>query len=122
MFFTFWGLSVIKRRSAPSVAKDLLGRMFGWMLPSSSYGLALSKLNVLGIGPRLMRYRMRTKQIASLEEMIATARHNGVRLVACQMSMDVMGVTKEELLDGVEIGGVATYLEQAEHADTNLFI
>jgi len=122
MFFTFWGLSVIKRRNPPSVAKDLLGRMFGWMLPSSSHGLGLSKLNFLGIGPRLMRARMRAKQVASLEEMIETARRNGVRLIACQMSMDVMGVSAAELIDGIEIGGVATYLEQAEQADTNLFI
>ncbi len=122
LFFTFWGLSIIKKRRPPRIAKDLLGRMFGWMLPSSSHGLGLSKLNFFGLGPILMRYRMRAKQVASLEEMIEAAKQNGVHLVACQMSMDVMGVDASELIEGVTIGGVATYLERAEQADTNLFI
>ncbi len=122
LFFTFWGLSVIKKPGKVHTSKDLLGRMFGWMLPKSSKGLGLSKMHFAGIGPRMMRFRMKQKQVDSLESMIQNALAAGVRLVACQMSMDVMGVKREELLDGVEIGGVATYLAEASRARVNLFI
>ncbi len=122
MFFTFWGLNAIKKRKKPSVSKDLMGRMFGWMLPGSSLGLKLSKLNMLGMGTLMMRFRMKSLRIDSLESMIETAVRNGVKMIGCQMSMDVMGVKKEELLDNVEIGGVATYLQLAESANLNLFI
>lgn len=77
---------------------------------------------MLGIGPRLIRATMQKKNIASLEALMAQAKQNGVRLIACQMTMDVMGIKKEELIDGVEVGGVATYLDAAEDSDVNLFI
>ncbi len=122
IFFTFWGLNVIKKVKKPSVRKDFMGRAFGWMLPGSSFGLNLSKLGMLGFGKLLMRFRMRSKGISSLEEMIQNAINGGADLIACQMSMDVMGVDAAELIDGVKIGGVATYLDAAEQANLNLFI
>lgn len=122
MFFTFWGLNVIKKPQKPAVQKDILGRMFGWMLPSDSRHLSLSKLNMAGIGSRMMRMLMRRKRIDSLESLIKQAQENGVEMIACTMSMDVMGVKREELMDNVTLGGVATYLERAEEANVNLFI
>lgn len=122
LFFTFWGLSLLKKVKKPRVKKDLMGRMFGAMLPGSSYAMGLSKMNFGGAGARMMRGRMASKGIASLEDMLQSALDAGVRLVACQMSMDVMGVDAKEFIDGVEIGGVATFLERADHAGLNLFI
>ena len=122
IFFTFWGLNVIKKEHKPAVRKDIFGRMFSWMLPSDSRRLKLSKMSMLGIGDRMMRYIMRSKNIYSLEEMRRQALDNGVEFIACQMSMDMMGIVQEELLDGVTIGGVATYMERAEQANVNLFI
>ena len=122
MFFTFWGLNVIKKPQKPTVQKDIFGRMFGWMLPSDSRHLSLSKLNMAGIGSRMMRMLMRRKRIDSLESLIKQAQENGVEMIACTMSMDVMGVKQEELMDNVTLGGVATYLERAEEANVNLFI
>lgn len=122
MFFTFWGLNVIKKREKPSVSKDIFGKMFGWMLPSSSEQLSLSKMNMGGIGSKMMRMIMRKKRIDSLESLMDQAVKNGVEMIACTMSMDVMGVKREELMDNVTLGGVATYLERAEDANMNLFI
>ena len=122
LFFTFWGLSLLKRRERPAVRKDLMGRMFGWMLPSHPGRLALSKLDFLGAGRLMIKARMKAKGVDSLEALMASARKAGVRLVACQMTMDLMGIAREEMLDGVEIGGVATYLESAGQSDVNLFI
>lgn len=122
LFFTFWGLNVIKKQHAPTVQKDFFGRMFGAMLPSGSKHLALSKLNMWGMGSKMMRLIMKNKKIDSLEQLMQQAIANGVELIACTMSMDVMGVKKEELLDEVTLGGVATYLERTERANLNLFI
>lgn len=122
MFFTFWGLNVIKKRQKPAVSKDIFGRMFGWMMPSHSGRLRLSKMNMFGMGSRMMRMIMRRKRIDSLESLIQQACDNGVEMIACTMSMDVMGVRQEELLDNVVLGGVASYLERTEQANLNLFI
>lgn len=122
MFFTFWGLNVIKKRKKPAVAKDGFGKMFGWMLPSHSGRLKLSKMNMGGAGSRMMRFLMRKKHIDSLESLINQAVENGVEMIACTMSMDVMGIRREELMDPVTLGGVATYLERADEANVNLFI
>lgn len=122
MFFTFWGLNIIKKSQKPAVEKDIWGRMFSWMLPSDSKALKLSQMNMMGIGSKMMRFLMKKKKIDSLESLIAQAREQGVEFIACTMSMDVMGVKKEELLDDVTFGGVATYLERTEEANLNLFI
>lgn len=122
MFFSFWGLNVIKKERPGAVKKDAMGKMFGMMLPSGSRELSLSKMNMMGIGSRMMRKIMRDKRIDSLESLIEQAKANGVEFIACQMSMDVMGITREELIDGVNVGGVATYLERAEEANVNLFV
>ena len=122
IFFTFWGLNAIKKSDKPRVKNDIWGRMFGWMLPSDSTKLALSQMNMLGIGARMMRYLMKRKGVDSLETLRQQAIDNGVEFIACQMSMDVMGVKREELLDEVTVGGVATYMERAEQANVNLFI
>lgn len=122
IFFTFWGLNAIKKERKPAVKKDIFGRMFGWMLPSGSRKLKLSKMNMGGMGPKMMRHIMKRKNIESLETLRDMAIANGVEFIACQMSMDVMGVAKEELLDNVVIGGVATYMNRAEDSNVNLFI
>ena len=122
IFFTFWGLNVIKKLHKPNVEKDIFGKMFGMMLPSSSRKLKLSKMSMGGIGGKMMRYIMNRKGIDSLESLRQQALENGVEFIACQMSMDVMGVKQEELLDEVTIGGVATYMERADNANVNLFI
>lgn len=122
MFFTFWGLNVIKKQHKPTVTKDIFGKMFGWMLPTHSGKLKLSKMNMGGAGSWMMRLIMKRKRIDSLESLIQQAIDNGVEMIACTMSMDVMGVQKEELMDNVTLGGVASYLERAEKANVNLFI
>lgn len=122
LFFTFWGLNILRRREPVKVKKDLFEKMFGFMMPRGSLALPLSRMNFFGIGPWLIRYIMRRKNIDSLETFINSALQAGVKLVACQMTMDMMGIKKEELIDGVAIGGVAAYLGAAETADTNLFI
>ena len=122
IFFTFWGLNAIKKERKPVVQKDFFGKMFGRMLPSDSRKLKLSKLNMLGIGAKMMRHLMAKKGVDSLESLRQQALDNGVEFIACQMSMDVMGVKREELLDEVSIGGVATYMSRADEANVNLFI
>ena len=122
IFFTFWGLNVIKKRRKPHVEKDIFGRMFAWMLPSDSTCLHLSKMSMLGLGDRLMRHIMRRKNISQLEELMREAVYNGVELIACQMTMDMMGISRDELIDGVTVGGVATYMERAGNSGVNLFI
>lgn len=122
IFFTFWGLNVLKKVRKPAVKKDFFGKMFGMMLPSSSLKLKLSKMNMLGIGSRMMRHLMKSKGVDSLETLRANALAQGVEFIACQMSMDMMGIRREELLDEVTIGGVATYMERADNANVNLFV
>lgn len=122
IFFTFWGLNAIKKVHKPKVKKDIWGKMFGWMLPSDSTKLALSQMNMMGIGAKMMRFLMQKKGVDSLESLRQHAIDSGVEFIACQMSMDVMGVKREELLDEVTVGGVATYMDRAEQANVNLFI
>ncbi|MCI6211831.1 FAD-dependent oxidoreductase [Bacteroides heparinolyticus] len=122
IFFTFWGLNVLKKVQKPRVQKDFFGKMFGMMLPSSSLKLKLSQMNMFGIGSRMMRFLMKRKGVDSLESLRRQALMQGVEFIACQMSMDMMGIQREELLDEVTVGGVATYMERADKANVNLFI
>ncbi len=122
MFFTFWGLNILRKPEKVNVKKGFMDNMFGMMMPRGSKRLKLSKMNMMGMGGKMIRGVMKGKNISSLEELIESAIKSGVEVVACQMSMDVMGIKKEELLDGVKIGGVGYYLSEAEDANVNLFI
>jgi len=122
MFFTFWGLNVIRKPERQSVVKSKMGRMFDLMLPRSSRKLGLSRMNMMGMGPKMIRGLMKSNNVDSLESLIQSAADQGVELVACQMSMDLMGIQREELMDAVKIGGVGYYLGQASQASHNLFI
>ena len=122
MFFTFWGLTALRKSNKVKVKKSFIERMFGVMLPKGAGRLKLSKMNMGGMGTAMMKGIMKDKNIDSLEDMMKKAIENGVKIIACSMSMDVMGIRPEELIDGVEIGGVGTYLGDAEESDVNLFI
>lgn len=122
MFFTFWGLSILRKQNSPKVKKDILSKMFSMMLPKYSKKLKLSKMNFLGAGPKMIRSVMKKKGVTSLEDLIQQALDMGVEITACQMSMDIMGITKEELIDGVKIGGVASMLNDNDNSNMNLFI
>lgn len=122
IFFTFWGLNVIKKKHGPAVKKTFTEKMFARMLPKSSDSLSLSKMNMMGMGSKMIRGIMKKKDIDSLESLIQQAMANGVEFIACQMTMDMMGIKKEELLDGVTVGGVASYMQKAEESGVNLFI
>jgi peroxiredoxin family protein len=121
MFFTFWGLSSLKK-GRRFRGKGFLEKAFTVLTPGGSKSLGLSQRNFAGIGAQLMRKMMRDKQIASLEELVQMAREMGVRFVSCQMSMDVMGIAQSELIDGIEVGGVATFLGDAARSKAALFI
>lgn len=122
MFFTFWGLNILKKENKPTVKKDGMEKMFDMMLPSNTSKLPLSKMNMGGIGPKMIKKIMDKNNVDSLETLIANALEMGVKLLACSMSMDLMGVKREELLDEIEVGGVATYLNATDDAGLNLFI
>ncbi|MDY5022628.1 MAG: FAD-dependent oxidoreductase [Blautia sp.] len=122
MFFTFWGLTALRKPEKQEIRKSFVEKMFGAMLPRGVRKLKLSKMNMGGMGTAMMKRIMNDKNIDSLEDMMKKAMDNGVKIIACSMSMDVMGIRKEELIDGVEIGGVGTYLGDAEESNVNLFI
>ena len=122
LFFTFWGLNLLRRPEAVPVKKTFIERMFGFMMPRGGERTHLSKMKMAGMGTWMIKQIMRKKNVLSLSDLIAQALRNGVRLVACTMTMDLMGIKREELIDGVEEGGVAMYLDRAEAANVNLFI
>lgn len=122
MFFTFWGLNVLKRKEKVKVQKDTMEKMFDMMLPSNTNKLPLSKMNMGGMGPKMINEIMKKHNVDDIDTLINNAINMGVKLVACSMSMDLMGIKKEELIDGVDLGGVAAYLGAAEDSGLNLFI
>ena len=124
MFFTFWGLNALRRPEKVQVKekKSTLQVMFGKIMPRGPGKLGLSKMNFAGLGAPMMKKVMKEQNAMSLEELIASAQEQGVKLVACTMTMDVMGLKEEELMDGLEYAGVAAYLGEADEANVNLFI
>lgn len=123
MFFTFWGLSALKKKGAPRLSgQSLKEKMFAMMTPSSTESMGVSKLNFLGMGAAMLRTMMKEKNVSSVEEMMELARDLGVKMIACTMSMDVMGVEREQLADDVELGGVAAFMAEAAHARVSLFL
>jgi peroxiredoxin family protein/TusA-related sulfurtransferase/rhodanese-related sulfurtransferase len=122
MFFTFWGLNVLRKTQKQNVKKSFIEKMFGFMMPRGISKLKLSKMNMGGLGTAMMKKIMNDKNVDSLEELVRKAMKAGVKIVACTMSMDVMGIKEEELIEGVELGGVGAYLADAEESNVNLFI
>jgi peroxiredoxin family protein/TusA-related sulfurtransferase len=122
MFFTFWGLNALRKPENVSVKKTLMENMFGFMMPRGTGKLKLSNMNMAGMGTVMMKSIMKQKNVDTLDTLMETATKNGVKLIACTMSMDVMGIKEEELIDGVEYGGVASFLAASERSDATLFI
>ncbi|MCL5103091.1 MAG: FAD-dependent oxidoreductase [Armatimonadetes bacterium] len=122
MFFTFWGINALRRDKRVTVRKTLIEKMFGRMMPRGAGRLTLSKMNMGGMGLAMIKGIMRKKNVPSLPDLIRSAQESGVKLVVCAMSMDLMGIKREELIDGIEEGGVAMYLDHAEAGNVNLFI
>lgn len=122
LFFTFWGLNILRKDAYVPVKKNLIEKMFGFMMPRGANKLTLSKMHMAGMGTEMIKWIMKQKNVDSLPVLIRTAQENGVRLLACQMSMDLMGIKREELLDGVEIAGVATFVASSDESNATLFI
>ncbi|MBP1932799.1 DsrE/DsrF/DrsH-like family protein [Ammoniphilus resinae] len=122
IFTTFWGLNVLRRDQQVPVKKGLLEKAFGWMMPRGPGKLALSKMNMAGMGPKMIKHVMKKHNALSLPQLMEMAQEQGVKLVGCTMTMELLGIQKEELIDGVELAGVAAYLGDASNAKVNLFI
>ena len=122
MFFTFWGLNILRRPERIRLPKSRIQKMFGAMMPRGAGRLGLSRMNFGGAGAAMMKKVMRRQNVMSLEELMASAREQGVKMMACTMSMDVMGIQPAELVDDLEYVGVASYLAEADEANVNLFV
>ena len=124
MFFTFWGLNVLRVDGpvSPKPKKTIMEKMFGKMMPKGPEKLKLSKMNMMGMGTMMMKKEMKKKNVYDLSKLINEAREQGVRIIACTMSMDVMGIKKEELLPGIGFGGVGTFVSSADDSRSTLFI
>jgi peroxiredoxin family protein len=122
IFFTFWGVNLLRRPESIAVDKTFIERMFGWMMPRGAEKTTLSNMHMGGMGTAMIKSIMKKKNVQALSELIEKAKESGVRLVVCNMTMDLMGIKREELIDGVEEGGVAMYLDHAEASNVNLFI
>jgi peroxiredoxin family protein len=121
MYFTFWGLTALRKEKA-FAGKTVPEKMVAMMLPDGPQAVPTSRMNMAGMGPQFFKYLMQQRNIQSLPNMIALAQELGVKMVACEMSMGVMGVTRAELLDNIEYGGVAAYLGDASKSKVTLFI
>jgi len=122
MFVTFWGLDALKKPEMGTAGKNILEKMITWMRPKGPTQLPTSKMNFGGIGPKLFKYMMGKKNVEPVSSLMEMAMEFGLRIVACQMSMDVMGIKKEDLLDGIEFGGVAVFLSESYGSNTTLFV
>lgn len=124
IFFTFWGLNILRKEGPVTLKspKSTTEKMFGWMMPRGMSHLKLSTLNMAGLGTRMIKNRMGEKKVMSLAHLVQTARDQGVRLIACTMTMDLMGIRREELLDGIDFGGVGTFVAAADDSRSTLFI
>lgn len=122
IFFTFWGLNALRKSNRVKTKKNVIERMFGWMMPRGAGRLPLSSMNMFGMGPLMIKYIMKSKNVDQVEVMISQAMELGVKFIACTMSMDLMGIKREELIDGIEYAGVGSYISSNENVGTTLFI
>lgn len=123
IFFTFWGINVLRKETPVTVnGKTFMDKMFGWMMPKGTDAVPLSRMHMGGMGTAMMKWRMASKNLPNLPGLLSEAKRNGVRMVVCSMSLDAMGLKMEELLDGVEIGGVADFVGSANECGKSIFI
>ena len=124
MFFAFWGVNILRKEGPVGLkqSKTFMEKMFGWMMPKGPNKLQLSTMNMGGLGTMLIKKEMQKKNVPDLPHLIESAQEQGVKIVVCNMSMDLMGIKREELLSGIDVGGVATYVDGADKCKTNLFI
>ena len=124
MFFTFWGTPILRDKGKKVGGKDIMGKMFGSMLPTGTADVKLSKMNMGGMGTAMMKSLMKKKNVASLEQMLELAAELGVRIFVCEMSMDLMGFKREEMIDypGLSYAGVGKFMEEAQNSKVQLFI
>jgi len=122
MFFTFWGLNILRKSDPPKVHKNFVERMFGMMMPRGTEKLTISQMNMGGAGTAMIKGIMKKKNVSPLSELLQSARDNGVVIQACQMSMDLMGIKKEELIDGIDVVGVATMVHASDDSNATMFI
>lgn len=122
IFHTFWGLNALRKDENISVEKGFLEKMFAKMMPRGVDKMGISKMNFAGLGPKLIKKVMKKHNALPLPELIEMAQEQDVKLIACTMTMDLLGLHKEELLDNIEYAGVAAYLAEAEDGNVNLFI
>ncbi|MDD3587409.1 MAG: DsrE/DsrF/DrsH-like family protein, partial [Thermoguttaceae bacterium] len=122
IFFTFWGLSVLRKNPVAARKRSFMANMFSWMLPKGIGKLALSKMNMFGLGTRMMKNVMANQNVLTLPELMLSARSAGVKFIACDMAMGVMGMTQDDLIDVDEIAGVAAFAELAKNSNNTLFI
>jgi peroxiredoxin family protein/TusA-related sulfurtransferase len=122
MFFTFWGLNALRKKNPPKRQKKLMEKMFSTMMPSGADSLKLSQMNMGGLGTQMIKGVMKKHNVQSLPELIAAAQAGGARIIACTMTMDLLGIAPSDLMDGIEFGGVASFLGEAAESQTTLFI
>jgi peroxiredoxin family protein len=122
IFATFWGLNALKKPEKVNVKKGILEKAFGWMMPRGADKLGLSKMQMLGMGPKMIKHVVKKHNALTMPQLIELAQEQGVKLIGCTMTMDLLGIQQEELLDGVELGGVAAYIGEAGDGNVNLFI
>jgi peroxiredoxin family protein len=123
MFFTFWGLNILKRTDARSKPSGFIRKMLSAMSPKGPHKLPMSKLNMLGMAPIMMKKLMKSYSVPGVEEMLSLAKETGVKLIACTVTMELMGISKDILIDDIHsYAGVAAYLGEAADSDVNLFV
>jgi len=122
IFHTFWGINALRKQEPVPVKKGFLEKMFAKMMPRGAEKLGLSKMQMLGMGPKMIKHVMNKHNALTLTQLVEMAQEQEIKLVTCTMTMDLLGLQKEELLDGIEYAGVAAYLADAEDGNVNLFI
>ena len=122
IFHTFWGLNALRKDEAVPTKKGFLEKMFAFMMPRGADKMGLSKMNFAGMGPKMIKQVIKKNNAMPLPDLIEMAKEQGVKLVACQMTIDLLGLKQEEIMDGVDFAGVAAYLAEAEEGNVNLFI
>ncbi|MFC2948150.1 DsrE/DsrF/DrsH-like family protein [Virgibacillus sediminis] len=122
IFHTFWGLNALRKENQVPVKKGFMEKMFGKMMPRGADKMGLSKMNYLGMGPKMIKDVMKKHNSMPLPQLIEMAQEQDIKLLACTMTMDLLGLQKEELLDDIEYGGVAAYIGEAEEGNISLFI